>query len=512
LPRGEVSEAGIAARSKIPEVKSMIRIAVILILLAMLFPALPSADLQEYATHDKKWVKGPVRWLMTKDEIKAFKKIKDQAVREAFIEQFWADRDPTPGTEPNAYKDIFWRRVEEADRAFRTMMEAGALTDLGQVFILLGPPTSTDSDARNRKTWVYEPDPITGMKERMIIEFAPSNSGMLLLGKGDLEDYVEAHPETRGIGWLPPMLAQAPPELSGEPEYDPAEELSEESLRQIPILEAILSSGKGPVDVSFNLSYDFYATLGEVTLVVITLEVPRAAAHGSGDVALLPFARLELGDNDDKPINLTGELPFVPAPPDSSPADSFIYQARRNIAPGEYRIAAVVEDKVIVGQMGSVVETVTVPDYSGKQFEMSSVSLLAHIQQLGADLGPDGDTQVSGPYVLGSFRLVPRAVPILGRHEAFSFYYQVYNPATDPDTGRPDLEATYVFYLKEDGAWKPFRRPIQKAQGQVELYSIDLKDLLRPDQELPAEFKMEATLADKVAGTEIKREIGFTVR
>jgi len=143
---------------------------------------------------------------------------------------------------------------------------------------------------------------------------------------------------------------------------------------------------------------------------------------------------------------------------------------------------------------------------------MSTVSLLSDIQPLTASLGPDDDQQASGPYVLGSFRLVPRAVPVLDKSEALSFYYQVYNPATDPETGRPNMEATYSFFLKEDGDWKPFRKPIQKAQGQVEIYSIALRDLLRPNQILPAEFRMEARLNDKIAGAELKHLIEFTVR
>ncbi len=167
---------------------------------------------------------------------------------------------------------------------------------------------------------------------------------------------------------------------------------------------------------------------------------------------------------------------------------------------------------MIIGQMGVLVESITIPDYGNEQFDMSSVSLLAYIEPLGASLGPDGDAPDVGPFIMGSFRLVPRAVPVLQRDDELSFYYQVYHPATDPASGRPSLEATYSFFLKEKGDWKPFRRPIHKAQGQVELYSINLKDLLRPDQEFPAEFRMEAKLADKIAGLEIKRELMFTVR
>ena len=46
----------------------------------------------------------------------------------------------------------------------------------------------------------------------------------------------------------------------------------------------------------------------------------------------------------------------------------------------------------------------------------------------------------------------------------------------------------------------------------MELYSIDLKDLLIPNMPLPAEFKLEIKVADKIAGKELKREVAFTVR
>jgi hypothetical protein len=189
-----------------------------------------------------------------------------------------------------------------------------------------------------------------------------------------------------------------------------------------------------------------------------------------------------------------------------------VYQARRNLKPGAYRFASAVEDKVIAGQMGTLVQTVTVPDFSDKRFEMSSVSLLAAFKPLEASVGPDEQPHVAGPYVLGGFRLVPRAIRALAKSEAFSYYFQVYNPALDPASGRPSLEATYSFFLKEGETWKPFRKPLVKPLGQVELYSIDLKDLLRPEQILPAEFKMQVKVTDKIGGKTIEREIGFTVR
>lgn len=491
------------------------RCTILLPVLLVLAAPLRAAEAPNWKVPDKNWLKSPVGWIMTDDEQKEFKKLRSDEERAAFAKAFWEKRDPTPGTPANEFQEVFGKKVEAADRAYSvpSISRAGSMTDMGRVLILLGPPAKADRDARNRANWTYEPNETTGMKEHLELHFAPTETGALLLDRKAVDAYAAAHPETLGIGWkIPAPIIAETPGVPSAVVRKPEEDLSPESKRQIPILEAILSKGSGPTDVPLQVAYDYYAAVDGSTLAVVTVEVPRDAAHGSGDVALHPFARLAPAAADGKPINLTGDLPFVPASPADVPPGSFIYQARHNLAPGQYRAAVVVEDKVVAGQMGSLVQTIEVPDYRPKDLSMSSVSLLASFTQVEGGLGPDEKEHGAGPYMLGTFRLVPRAIPLLQKSEALSFYYQVYNPAPDPAGGRPSLEATYSFFWKQAGAWKPFRKPVVKAQGQVELYSIDLKDLLIPNQPLPAEFRMELKVADKIAGRELKREIRFTVR
>ena len=77
-----------------------------------------------------------------------------------------------------------------------------------------------------------------------------------------------------------------------------------------------------------------------------------------------------------------------------------------------------------------------------------------------------------------------------------------------------ESESTVTFfYRQDDGTWKRYRPPlVRRLNGQVDLYSIALKDLLAPNQKLPAEFKMAMQIVDKVGGKELKREIPFSVR
>ena len=486
----------------------------ILLILAFVPALVTAAGAPDWKTPNKDWAKGPVRWIMTPEEEKEFKALKTDEERAAFAKTFWEKRDPTPGTPDNEYETIFWQRVEQADKNYKDQIREGSATDIGRVFILFGPPAGQHKDSRYT-FWDYEPNPITGMKEKMSLSFAVVDTGMLLRDKKTVEEYLAAHPEARGIGWQLPQVVAAPAAnevAQAAPAKEHVEDTSPESQRQIPILDAVAAKGSGPTDVPFQVHNDTYAAVDGTTLVVTTIEVPRDAAHGSGSEAILPFARLMPDAADAKPINLTGALPFVPAPAADGPASSFVYQARTNLKPGAYHMTVVVEDKVVKGQMGTLHQPFTVPDYSAKNFDMSSVSILALYRRNEEGPGPEEEKH-AGLFSMGSFRLVPRAVPVLAKSDALAFYYQIYNPSPDPTTGKPNLESTYTFSIKDPTGWKPFRKPVVKPLlGQVELWDLAMKDLLRPDQVLPVDFRMEAKVTDKTTGKSVTREIQFSVR
>ena len=479
--------------------------------LAFAATAAGAAGPPDWKTPGKDWAKGPVHWLMTEEEEKQFKALKTDEERAAFAKTFWEKRDPTPGTPDNEYEAIFWQRVESADKAYKTMLKEGSVSDFGKVFILLGPPTNIRKDARYTY-WLYEPTPVNGIAQKMELSFAPIDTGFLLRDKKTLEEYVAAHAETRGIGWkLPELAPDASQEVAQAAPKEVPEDTSPESQRQNPILDAVIAKGSGPSDVAFQVTNDFYATADGTTLVVTTVEVPREAAHGGGTDALVPFARIA-PEGDGKPVNLTGALPFVPAPVSDGPAAGFVYQARRNLKPGNYKQVVVVEDKVMKGTMGAKVASIQVPDYSDKQFDMSSVALLAQYGKKEQSVGPD-DAKAGGAalYTIGSFRLVPRATPVLTKADALAFYYQVYNPSQDAATGKPNLESTYTFFTKDASGWKPFRKPVVKPVGQVELWELPINNLLG-SMTLPVDFRMEAKVTDKTSGQSLTREITFSVR
>jgi GWxTD domain-containing protein len=90
---------------------------------------------------DESWAEGPVHYLMTRDEVDAYSHISDPVARSEFVSEFWKRRDPNPETPENEFRDEFERRVAFADQRMAQDETRGSLTDRGQVFVLLGPPT-----------------------------------------------------------------------------------------------------------------------------------------------------------------------------------------------------------------------------------------------------------------------------------------------------------------------------------------------------------------------------------
>lgn len=80
-----------------------------------------------------------VRLIITAEERKAFQVLPPEK-RKDFIADFWARRDPTPGTPENQYKDAYFKRIAEANHLFSDGPPPGWLSDRGRTYVTLGPP------------------------------------------------------------------------------------------------------------------------------------------------------------------------------------------------------------------------------------------------------------------------------------------------------------------------------------------------------------------------------------
>jgi len=103
----------------------------------ILFASAAFAQLSpEYAD----WAEGPAGFLLTKQELKEWKKISTDAEAKEFIDLFWARRNPSPDTSFNSFKAEFDAKVRYAEENFSFKDHSGATTDRARVLILMGRP------------------------------------------------------------------------------------------------------------------------------------------------------------------------------------------------------------------------------------------------------------------------------------------------------------------------------------------------------------------------------------
>ena len=102
------------------------------------------------------WLQEDVAYLILPEEAARFQSLKTDQECEKFIEQFWARRDPTPGTVQNEMKEEHYRRIAYANARFGKEKEPGWKTPRGRMYILKGPPDEIESHpAQGRENWLY---------------------------------------------------------------------------------------------------------------------------------------------------------------------------------------------------------------------------------------------------------------------------------------------------------------------------------------------------------------------
>lgn len=89
-----------------------------------------------------------LRYIARGKELKKIQKARPENQIREFL-AFWKRRDPTPGTEKNEVMEEYYRRVQYANEHFSGMRE-GWRTDMGMVYILLGPPNDVERNPMNR--------------------------------------------------------------------------------------------------------------------------------------------------------------------------------------------------------------------------------------------------------------------------------------------------------------------------------------------------------------------------
>jgi TonB family protein len=131
----------------------------------------------------KTWVNEDVTYIITPEERAAFLKLTNDEERDAFIESFWARRNPTPGTNVNSFKEEHYARIAYANQHFAEGDRPGWQTSRGRTYIVLGKPYSLDAHPSGDpatstspyEVWQYRA--VGGAGQQVDMKFVQDSSG-----------------------------------------------------------------------------------------------------------------------------------------------------------------------------------------------------------------------------------------------------------------------------------------------------------------------------------------------
>ena len=112
----------------------------------------------------EQWLNEEVPYLITPAEKEVFLKLENDKERDLFIDEFWKQRDPTPGTSRNEAKEEHYQRIKFANETFGALSPLeGWQTDRGKYYIMLGAPHHVEKyhtiDTYPIELWYYHGDP-----------------------------------------------------------------------------------------------------------------------------------------------------------------------------------------------------------------------------------------------------------------------------------------------------------------------------------------------------------------
>jgi GWxTD domain-containing protein len=510
---------------------------------SLLVLATVPASASEWEEPSKKWVKGPVSYIVTDEEEKEFKKLGSDEEREAFIEAFWARRDPHPDGPGNEFRDRFYARVDAADKALREQGNpAGWKSDLARVLVLLGQPDnvsqsaapgaqgggpvadsgpsyySNPGDAAPQAaagqggilTFSYPDLSVLGLPENLEIQFQQEGLVYRLLTRVDLataairgldrEALLQEFPE--GAAPVEEKLTLNP-EAPQAPTVPSAVPAAGEISVQRRVLEELLDAGTGREELPAEVALDLYKAINDRTYVAVTVGISEAALGEAGLTPgdLHPVAALRDVEQPEDPDGYflydSDEL-FAPA--EDGGADGILrFQAGDGVPPGTYEVVA----GFVTGdgeKVGCTVEEIEVPDFTAAGVQLSSLTLATLLETTDQ---AEGDLKV--PYILGNRKVVPRVDTNYPLNGTLTLYYQVYNAGEQG--GHPNLRVSYNFYQKRGSRYikAGTAPPADGVQDRVIIYELPLQGWPK------GSYKIKVTVEDNVNGSFAEREIPFEV-
>ena len=476
----------------------------------------------------KDWYQGPVRYIITHAEVKAYKSMETEVDRQNFIDWFWQRRDMEPATPENEFRARYQQRVFDANRMFGDTAKPGWKTDMGKIYILVGPPDEINKDLmakshRGMVFWTYRRPPFPDLASNTVIAFARDKSGELVISTSPTIDSDVA----RGLNWVNARQKDVNGELVVPGRRDPALVMNGVPLHQGP-LDTLLIAGRmqmlPPAEEQMFKSFavtheffgaipvdtclDFYRAGDGSTYSTVTVGIKSTAVQyrtiGSREVPdVVVFGKLVNKENPDLVYALAGDHNFTESETNQTAeiGDLLRFQATGGIKPGKYQLVLGVQDRVSK-KIAAYRKEVIVPDYTTSELRLSSITLADVMEPV--DYRPSPGKS----FYIGKFKIIPKPDALFRPSDELNIYFQIYNPVADPSTSQPKMDIEYQFRSKNaDGTYADMGSyAVKESTAQVQGYAVALR-------KWPAgEYQVTVVVRDLVAGTVAQSSAVFTVR
>ncbi len=401
----------------------MKRILLVLLLAPAL--ALPQAKITEkdLPQQYQEWLK-LVAYIIQPVERDVFMKLANGRDRDIFIDTFWKQRDPTPGTPENEYKDEIVKRYQYVNQQFgkgHSTTREGWRTDMGRIYMVLGAPQSTEHFEASIglvpcQAWTYYGDSRKGLPPQFILLFYqrggigeyklydPVSDGpaRLILDQKKIVDPMDYSAMYDIILELQPTLAETSiTRVPGEYNYDMSP-----SPRNAILLADILESPKKDVNPSYATHFLDYK--GIVSTEYLTNFVD---SNATTDLIRDPMTGLEFLHFSMAPTNVSVDY-YVPK------SQYFCsYQINVSLRVGESIVFQYTRDFPIY-----------IPDKSIDRIRANGLAI-----------------EDSFPVTSGKFKLIILMTNSVGKE--FSLLEK--DLVVPADTGRPQIGGPYVGYRLE---------------------------------------------------------------
>jgi len=436
-----------------------------------------------------KWLNEDVRWIITEQEVKAFKSLANDEERDAFIEEFWRRRNPNPDSRENEFKDEHYARIAYANEHFAAG-KPGWMTDRGHIYIAFGKPDSTDTHPSGGsyerpmeegggststfpfEIWHYRY--IEGIGENIDIEFVDtcmcndyhatidrSEKDALKhtpgAGQSLFEQMGMAKQSDRfgnGLEQLPvgpnsqqnqskqfdridqfAKIMAPPPVKFSDPDLDAAFSTSATILKGAPLV--------------FDVRTDYVKLTNSTVMVPVTLQIRNGDityTTKDGDSVGTVHIAGRISNINHRIIQTFEDTVKVEAPSDlleRTKNNMSVYWKALPLPPGRYKVEIAVKDVNNPDHLGVWKRSVDVPKYDDDQLASSSLILADQMERVGTrEVG-------TGNFVIGNTKIRPRvpanvSVPVtFHRGQNLNFWMQVYNLGIGAETKKNDATIEY---------------------------------------------------------------------